>query len=446
MCIHEFNLSTACGHHFPKQPPSAKPNVFFEDYSPTIAVPQSLTCVPVKLALKFYHDQVVYRPTEQDYGAKVEIPKSCPIVHRPRDGPTRRAIREHEKARNLLDKAMFANGLGPRQQKQIETDAAVLDRCSNRAKPGAHSPVALQQHRERRYPQNMYAHVQSVHAFQARNKRSMAPNVRYTNVDFGCGGPFSAECLTGWDGERLLTHRLHLWGDTITHPKRCTHECLAGWSGAHLNEYRQQTWTGGTSDGFKHWNMEHYCKWSPSYTFKEIERSERSEPWAVIDYSNISHLHAEQYRWDGTRFVRIHKLPNGHVVHVPETVDVPVPERLDQVLHAMIRMRLVSPPGPPPSDEADQASIKNVLRQLPEAFNEEVPSSGKGPGPLVIFSAEGSENASTSVNEPLREPEPMPVETPEMAHARRQRARELLREKLRRNFPGGAEKMKDRQG
>lgn len=274
MCFHEFYLSTACGHHFPKLPPSAKPNVFFNDYPPTIAAPQSLTCVAVKLALKFYHDQVVYLPADMNCGTKVDIPKSCPIVHGPRYGPTNRTMREHEKADALLNNNMLRNGLDHWQKQQIDINAANLDQCSNRAKPGEHNAAELRRHKEQAYPRNMYAHVQDVKAFQARDKRSMKPNVIYTNVDFGCGGPFSAECLTGWDGVGLLTQRLHLWSDTTTHPKPCNHECLAGWSGADLDTYRQQTWAG---DNLKNWANIDYSRFTREYVH------DHTEHWAVID-------------------------------------------------------------------------------------------------------------------------------------------------------------------
>lgn len=427
MCFHEFYFSTTCGHHFPKLPPSVKPNVFFKDYPPTIAVPQSLTCLPVKLALKFYHDQVVYLPADMNCGAKVDIPKSCPIVHRPRDGPTKRTIREHDKAEVMLSNNMLENGLGDGQKWQVEINAANLDQCSNRAKPGEHNATELRRHKEQAYPRNMYAHVQNVKAFQSRDKRFMKPNVIYTNVNFGCGGPFSAECLTGWDGVGLLTQRLHLWSDTTTHPKACNHECLAGWSGADLDTYRQQTWAG---DNLKNWMNRDYTKFTRDYV------PAHTEHWAVIDYSNVSHLHADQFDWNGRQYVRKYELPNGQVVHVPEMVSVPVPERLDQVLRAMER---VPPPEPPLLESADFASIEDILGRLPEAFDEEVPLTEAGSEPLALV-AEGSESDTTAVDEPEEEseeepePEPTTVETPEMAEVRRQRARREMREKIARDF------------
>ena len=434
MCFHEFYLSTACGHHFPKLPPSARPNVFFNNYNPTIAVPQSLTCAPVKLALKFYHDQVVYLPADMNCGAKVELPKKCPIVHSTRVVPTYRATRGDERARNQLTREMLRNGLGRPQQWQIEIDAAVLDRCSNRSKPGHHNPAALRRHKTLQYPQNMYAHVQSVKNFQERDVKDMMPNVIYTNVDFGCGGPFSAECLTGWDRKGLLTHRLHLWSDTATHPKPCNRECLRGWSGAHLDTYRRETWTGGEDgrggridDPKSFLDNDYYPEEARKYVFYNTDY------WAVLDYSNIGHLHADQFEWNGRQFVKKDQLPNGPEVHVPETVLVPVPERLDQVLREMSR---AAAPGSPLLEGADQASIEDILGRLPEAFDEEEPLSREGSEPPPDV-AEDSESASTLVDEPIQEPESTPVETPEMADARRKMARELLRERLKRDFSKG---------
>ncbi|CAF9938974.1 MAG: hypothetical protein ALECFALPRED_007940 [Alectoria fallacina] len=437
MCRYEFYLSTACGHHFPKLPPPARPDLFFNNYHPTIAVPESLTCAAVKLALKFYHDQVVYLPADMNCGAKVDIPKSCPIVHRPRDGPTKRTIKEQEKAIRMLTETMLENGLGPWQEWQVEINAAVLDQCSNRAKPGEHSRTALRRHQELQYPRNMYAHVQNVKAFQARDKRFMMPNVTYTNVDFGCGGPFSAECLTGWDRVGLVTQRLHLWGDAITHPKPCNHECLTGWSGADLDTYRQQIWVG---DNPKNWGHFDYAEFARDYTFKNTLPSKR---WGLIDYSFVSHLHADQFGWNGKGVARKHHLPNGQVVHVPEMVSIPVPESLDQVLREMARLARLGSPLP---KEADQASIEDILDRLPEAFNEQDPLTGDCSEPLM-GAVEGSESGTTVVGEPEEEEKPIPVEeTPEMAEARRQRARKDMREKIARDFSKGKGKMAVEEG
>ena len=428
MCFHEYYLSTACGHHFPKLPPSAKPNVFFNNHHSTIAVPQSLTCTAVKLALKFYHDQVVYLPADMNCGAKVDIPKPCPIVHEPRQSPNKSMVREQHGAQAPLNNKMLANGLGDPQQRQIEIDAAVLDQCSNRAKPGDHSPSALRRHRALHYPPNMYAHVQDLKAHQGRDRRYMTPNVIYTKVEFGCGGPFSAQCLRGWDGKGLLMHRLHLWSDAITHPKPCHDGCLTGWSGADLDRYRRKTWTGNSRRNYN--SAKYYAKFAPMYVFYN------TETWYVVDYSNVSHLHADQFDWNGYQFVRKENLPNRPEVRVPEEVLVPVSGRLAQVLRAMSR-------GPVSGRQDDQISIEDLLERLPEAFDEEEPLSREGSEPLVK-TAENSESDSTLIDEP--EPEPMPVETPEMEEARRQRARKELRERIARDFSKGKGRMVDEEG
>lgn len=407
MCIHEFYFSIACGHHFPKLPlsarPSSSPKAYFNDYHQTIAVPQSLTCAPVKLALKFYHDQVVYLPADMNCGSKVEIPKMCPIVHMPRDGfVTSRARRESARATIMLQKAMLDNGLCWVQERQVEDDALNLEQCSNRAKQGVHRPAELRRHKQQQYPLNMYAHVQSVKTFQTRDKRFMTPNVQYTNVDFGCGGPFFAECLTGWDRVGLLTHRLHLWSDLTTHPKPCNHECLTGWSGADLDAYRQQIWAGDNLRKWKDDVGDNYPKLATAYVFKH------TDDWAILDYSNVSHLHADQFHWNGHQFLREMK-PE---VYVPELVSVPLPKRLDQVLRAMSH---VSAAG-----ESEELAREEVLTE--EGSERRVP---------VV---EGSESDATAVDEQEEGSEQRAEETPEAAEERGQRARQELREKLKRDF------------
>ena len=359
--------------------------MFFDDYRQTIAVPKSSTCAAVKLALKFYHDQVVYLPADMNCGAKVEIPRSCPIVHPLRNGVTKMAIEGQVTADRELKTSMLRNGLGPPQITQIEKDSATLDQCSNRAKPGEHNPAHLREHKKSKYPPNMHAHVQNLKAYQTRDRMFMTPNVNYTKVDFGCGGPFSPECLTGWDIPRLLTHRSHLWSDRATHPKRCTHHCLAGWSGADLDAYREAIWPG--EDPFM-WREVDYVKFAPRSMFKHTKH------WAVLDYSNISHLHADQWFWDETQFVRLSVLKNGQIVHVNEKVSVPVPERLHRAFCVIFKGSLPGPP-PPSTEDVDQASIGDILERLGEAFEEEEPLTGRSSQQLTGTVGDSTQELST---------------------------------------------------
>ena len=373
MCIHEFYRSEVCGHHFPKLPPPARYAVFNEPL-PTIFVPESLTCIPVKLALKFYHDQVVYLPADMNCGSKVEIPRSCPIVHDLPEGTSRKVMNEawwgQLKACSILWDAMRDNGLGFAQAIQIQLDAQVPDRCSNRAKPGEHNAALLRRHKRLEYPPSMHAHVQAVRTFQGRDRRHMVPNVRYIQVDFGCGGPFSANCLKGWDSIRLLTHRLHLWGDGNTHPKPCNQGCLAGWSGSDIDAYRRETWPGDIAIGWRD-----TVDYSTSAQNVLVTRTRDSQQWwTALDFSNISHRHTDQWKWNGSKPVNITQvLTNTELskLKVPECVWVPVPNRLRQIL----------------------------------------------------------------TNKPKAKPES--AETPEMADKRRRKAWDLIREAIRRDHPAG---------
>ena len=478
MCIHEFHLSNACGHHFPKLPPSATPGIFFNDHRKNIALPQTLTCGPVKLALKFYHDQVIYLPADMGYGAKIEIPRVCPIVHHPRNGVTLRAMEEQQIAEWALNDAMLMGGLGEPQVLQAEINARILDQCSNRSKPGRHKPAALRQHKQILYPPNLYQHCQNLKAYQARDLKHMTPNVRYIEVDFGCGGPFSAECVTGWTGVGLLTHRLHLWGDATTHPRPCNQACLAGWSGAELDTYRRQTWAGHDPKKWTHVDSVQYPPLASEHMSKHHEHEVR------IDYSELSHRHADQFKWDGTEYVRINQVRIGstnsfHQVHVPDVVLVPVPERLDQVLR---KIGITSEePGwsslddvPEETDQtflddmpegadliltstndtaqgSDQTSISHLLRHLTEAFTQEQPLSlrssrhlsgsadgsatEEGPQPQPR-NAQGSDGGTSTVKGESPPAQQLKrVETPEEEEERRQRAMKAMREKINRDFP-----------
>ena len=374
MCIHEFYRSQVCGHHFPKLPNKPVKYYCVDNPCDAIYIPRSLTCDAVLLALKFYHDQVTYLPADMSWGTKVEIPRSCPVVHNlPEDtsaevwDSTRKG---HNKADAILRSAMKRNGLEPLQAGQIQREAEKADRCSNRASPGEHNPALLERHKLLEYPYNMYKHVQDVKAYQQRDRRHMKPNVRYTDVYVGCGGPFSAKCLIGWKDIELLTHRLHLWGDGTTHPRPCNDECLGGWSGNHLDAYRRQTWPGDTAIGWR--DIVDYP--TAAHNILVNRTRESQQPWTPLDFRNVSHDHTNQRKRHGPRSAKVSQLRTEKEpadFKVPECVWVPVPDRLHQIL----------------------------------------------------------------TNSPTARPEP--VETPEMAEQRRREAWNRIREKIRRDHPAG---------
>lgn len=357
--------------------------------------------------------------------AKVELPKRCPIVHSSDDEPTEGTKREDKMAKSRLDQTMLSNGLGPWQQWQIEIEAGRLDQCSKRGTE--QNNAAARRHRKQQYPVNMFAHARNVKDFQNRDKTHMMPNVEYFDVDFGCGGPFSAECLTGWGIEALLMHRMHHWSDTTIHPKPCDNECLRGWIGPDLDTYRRQTWPHRNPNNGQIIN---YPKSTLRYNFSQ------HQGWVKIKYSNVSHLHAEQWDRGNTEFVRKYNHPMGPEVEVPEEVHVPLSRSFYQACCNMSRVPVA---GCPFLDEVDRASIEDILGRLPEAFEEQEPLS-REISQLSVYISGGSETASTLVDEPARVPECTVEETPEMAEARRRTARELLRERLRRDFSSGTGK------
>lgn len=343
---------------------------------------ESLTCYPVKLAMKFYHDQVVYLPADMNCGSKVEIPRSCPIVHTLAEPTTQAVIQRayfgDSVARIDLTLSMIRNGLGLDQIVQVEHDSRILDQCSNRAKPGDHNPSLLRRHKHRKYPPNMYSHVQAVKAYQQRDRGHMLPNVFYIDVDFGCGGPFSAQCLYGWGAIQLLTHRLHLWADKTIHPKPCNNECLAGWSGHHLDAYRRQTWAGAMAFPMGWRDPDYYTTAAQNILFEQSKYAQQS--WGVLDYSHIYERHIDQWEEVGVNRIPVHiswLLSEEQLKHakIPEHVRVPVPKLL-----------------------------KQIFSYEPEAAHD---------------------------------PETAAAETPEMAEKRIRRAWDRIREKIRRDHPTG---------
>lgn len=357
--------------------------------------------------------------------SKVEIPRSCPIIHPSPEGMTREALQEDKRARRYLNLAMLHNGLGRPQKQQVKKDSATLDQCSNRAKPGQHSVAALRRHKRQKYPRNMHSHVKDVKAYQERDRRYMRPNVVYHRVDCGCGGPFSPACLTGWDGTNLLAHRLHLWSDHSTHPKPCNNLCLQGWSGPHLDAYRQQTWAGHDpmplfSLDDERW-AERYSVHARQHIYSNSEFTRKHQPrLATLDFSNISHRHPDQWTmfenqphqplriWGVVETSARSGRTIQHIkhVHVPDQVRLPLPMRLEQVLEQLP----LSLPINNLEEFADPANLHAVNSAAPVKSG-----SGKKSG-----SAKRSAPAMISA----------PVETPEIADARSRKARKVLKQRI----------------
>ena len=358
MCVHEYYHSKACGHKFPRLPPSvrSKAPYTFNDYHRTINVPSSRACVPVKLALKFYHDQLVYLNTELvKREPPLAMPKLCPTIHTPRDSVKKRSHREREHHRHLaeLSHQMRLNLLTFEQEQEVERHSMVLDQCSNRLKQWFLYDDFLEDHMKLPFPQNMYLHIQSVKKFQSRKKDYMLQNVTYFRVDFGCGGPFSPQCLVGWNGLELLTNRLHVWADAETHPHPCSMECLPGWAGPQIDRYRKTTWAD---------NWEDAGSPEPDHT----DLFEFNEDGVLLDYTNIKHRHLNQYeKWGQNHLNNVwyeQKYWPPTFEYIRHKVWVRVPRRLRQTLYEMSRMNLS---GLPRSDEA-QYPIEELLRRVPE--------------------------------------------------------------------------------
>ena len=162
-------------------------------------------CIPVKVALEYWHRQVQYLPIESGTGATIPCPQACrPVRPLPRGAPCNRAQWQADDAVQRAN--MAALGIDNSEISEILNIEATPNKDSMRPLPKYVQP--LQQ-----YPPNWYNFIKDLAVYQSIPNKP--PNVRIVNVTRGCGRPGapldSNACLAGWRGPEILMTRMKEW-------------------------------------------------------------------------------------------------------------------------------------------------------------------------------------------------------------------------------------------
>ena len=195
MCQYKYTQHS-CGHIIPK---------LEENYDASCKL-----CVPVLVALKYYHDQPTHECLENArQQPPLRIPKPCRPV-----GP--HIMGDAEKITNILaqDQARFERimdevGVNSAERSFIAQLALRHDQTSKRIIKMPLLPVS----------QRKIDFVRELEMWQQRQYQP--PNITYNSVSWGCGGTgpgVQGHCLVGWTGLGILMYRHGIWNVNPPHP------------------------------------------------------------------------------------------------------------------------------------------------------------------------------------------------------------------------------------
>ena len=162
-------------------------------------------CIPVKVALEYWHRQVQFLPIESGTGTTMPCPRPCrPVRPLPRGVPTNR---ERWESDNEVQRAnMSALGIQDAEIAEVLAIEATVNRDSMRPLPRQVQPLQS-------YPINWYNFICDLQVFQSLPLKG--PNVRIVNVERGCGRPgppfVSSPCLAGWNKTDICMCRMREW-------------------------------------------------------------------------------------------------------------------------------------------------------------------------------------------------------------------------------------------
>ena len=197
MCQFKYTRHS-CGHTLPKlenpQDPSCK------------------LCVPVMVALKFYHDQVTQVCIENALQQPpLRMPKPCRPVAPNSLGEAEETARIYARDQTRFEDIMNRVGVNPAERSSIENLALRPNHTSKRNTDGPLRPVC---------PQHLWF-MMELEVWQHR--QFQPPNITFNTVSWGCGGTgpgVQGDCLVGWTGQGILMYRHGIWNVNPPHPSQ----------------------------------------------------------------------------------------------------------------------------------------------------------------------------------------------------------------------------------
>ena len=197
MCQFKYTRHS-CGHTLPK----------LED----IHDPSCKLCVPVLVALKYYHDQPTQICIENTFQQPpLRMPKPCRPIGPNSLGDAEDFAHIHAQNRRDFEETMDHLGVDLAERSSIEQ---LAHRQNQSSKRNTNVTVPL-----RPLCPSKLQFVMELETWQRRQRQPQ--NMTFNTVSWGCGGTgpgVHGDCLVGWTGQGILMYRHGIWNVNPPHP------------------------------------------------------------------------------------------------------------------------------------------------------------------------------------------------------------------------------------
>ncbi len=197
MCQFKYTRHS-CGHTLPK---------LEETHDPSCKL-----CVPVLVALKYYHDQLTQVCIENTFQQPpIRIPKPCRAIEPNSSGDAEEIARTYARDRRQFEGIMDELGVTLAERRSIELLAYRHNHTSKRV-TNVTAPL-------RPVCPHKVQFMMELKRWQDRLYQP--PNITFNTVSWGCGGtgPGAPDgCLFGWTGRDILMYRHGIWNANTPHP------------------------------------------------------------------------------------------------------------------------------------------------------------------------------------------------------------------------------------
>ena len=196
MCQFKYTHHS-CGHTLPKL---EEPND-----------PSCKLCVPVLVALKYYHDQPTQVCIENSFQQPpIRMPRPCRPIGPESLRDTEDTAHTHAQDLTHFEGIMEQLGVNVAERKYVQ-DLALRPNQTSKRSTNMSIPLT------RSSPCNIQF-IMELETWQHRPYQP--PNITFNTVTWGCGGTgpgVQSDCLVGWTGQGILMYRHGVWNANPLH-------------------------------------------------------------------------------------------------------------------------------------------------------------------------------------------------------------------------------------
>ena len=197
MCQYKYTRHS-CGHTLPK---------LEETHDPSCKL-----CVPVLVALKYYHDQPTQICIENTFQQPpLRMPKPCRQIGTNSLGDTEESTHIYTQDQTRFEEIMDHLGVDLTERRSVLQLALRQNQTSRR---DTNTAIPL-----RPLCRRNFEFVMELETWQQRQYQP--PNTTFNTVSWGCGGTglgVLGNCLVGWTGQGILMYRHGIWNVNPPHP------------------------------------------------------------------------------------------------------------------------------------------------------------------------------------------------------------------------------------